>query len=170
MRFHFGEISVHKAVARFRIPVGSLLRAAPGAFARQSGDCATQTGSCARESGDCRGQTGSFAQESDDVAAKTGSFERQCADFATQTGAVDLECARSMWKTVWIVRRTARLNAATARVFLVRASFGSQSKMACDPIGSAVARAGAYGDTHAALQPADGGGVRPVGASLRSLL
>ena len=126
--------------------------------------------SFARESGDCAAQTGAFARESDDFAAKTGSFERQCADFATQTGAVDLESGRPMWKTVWIVRRTARLNGATARVFLVRASFGSQSKMACDPIGSAVARADPYGDTHAALQPADGGGVRPVGASLRSFL
>jgi len=33
IRFHLGAISVHKAVARFRIPVGSLLGAARGAFA-----------------------------------------------------------------------------------------------------------------------------------------
>ena len=144
MRFHFGAISVQKTVERFRVPVDSLCRAAPGAFARQCGDFAAQTGSFVWESGDFAAQTGSFAWESGDFAAQTGScaresgdfvaqtgsFARQCADFATQTGPVDPEYTRSTWKTVWIVRRTARLNAATARVFLVRGSLASQSKMA----------------------------------------
>ncbi len=184
MRFHFDAISVQKTVVRFRIPVGSLLRAAPGAFARQCADLAAGTGSLDRQCGDLgaqtgpvnpqcgdlAAQTGSFARESGDLAAQTGLVDPECGDLATQIRPIDPECARSMRKTVWIVQRTARLNAATARVFLVRGSFGSQSKMARDPIGSAVARADPYGDTDAALQPADGGGVRPVGASLRSFL
>src|SRR5260370_29552502 len=92
MPFHFDAISVQKTVVRFRIPVGSLLRAAPGAFARQCADLAAGTGSLGRQCGDPGAQTGPGNPQSGDLAAPTGSFARESRDLPAPTGLVHPEC------------------------------------------------------------------------------